>query len=334
MSSNLGGLPLPAASLSSKGGRYFINSSGTILTTFALYLFVSVASTFINKLLFTFSEYKFPYPFFTVFFQLIVTFLFLTLWSVIKPVRHSLAQIPVFHWDSTVAIRVAPLTIVYMCVIIFNPMFLQHVEVTSYHFSHSLSIAFSILFTFVGLRTDTTPRVKSACILIMFGTCVSSLGYLNFSIVGAFYALAWPTLIAMYGVYLKKTLTSLKNDFWSVIQYNTLMSIAILIPLVILSGELKEIFKNVWFLDEFGFWLQMVITGLTGFGINASMLLLLMYTTPLTATVASTVKTITQTFIAALLFGNRLTFLNALGLTIALMSSGYYAYIRSGEMKL
>lgn len=36
------------------------------------------------------------------------------------------------------------------------------------------------------------------------------------------------------------------------------MSTAILIPLVILSGELKEIFKNVWFLDEFGFWLQMV----------------------------------------------------------------------------
>lgn len=128
--------------------------------------------------------------------------------------RHPLARIPVFQWDSTVAIRVAPLTIVYMCVIIFNPMFLQHVEVTSYHFSHSLSIAFSILFTFVGLRTDTSPRVKSACILIMFGTCVSSLGYLNFSVVGAFYALAWPTLISMYGVYLKKTLTSLKNDFW------------------------------------------------------------------------------------------------------------------------
>lgn len=36
------------------------------------------------------------------------------------------------------------------------------------------------------------------------------------------------------------------------------MSIVILIPLVVLSGELRDIFTTVWFWDEFGFWLQMV----------------------------------------------------------------------------
>ncbi|GAA5815541.1 hypothetical protein MFLAVUS_009053 [Mucor flavus] len=334
MSTNPGSLPLPATSLSSKGGRYFMNSTGTILTSYALYLVVSVSSTFINKLLFTFSEYKFPYPFFTVFFQLIVTFIFLTLWSIIKPLRQSYARIPVLRWDSSVAIRVAPLTIVYMCVIIFNPMFLQHVEVTSYHFSHSLSIVFSMMFSYLMLRVETSPRVKSACIIILFGTCISSMGYLSFSLVGAFYAVAWPTVVSIYGIYLKKTLTSLKNDFWCVIQYNTLMSIVILTPLVVLSGELRDIFTTVWFWDEFGFWLQMIITSITGFCINASMLLLLMYTSPLTATVASTTKTIVQTFVATLIFGNRMSLLNVIGLVVALIGSGYFAYLRSGELKL
>jgi hypothetical protein len=113
-----------------------------------------------------------------------------------------------------VAIRVAPLTIVYMCVIIYNPLFLQHVETTAYQFAHSLSVAFSILFSYLMLRVETSQRVNSACIVIIFGTTVGSMGYLNFSWVGAFYCLAWPAIVAMYGIYLKKTLIALRNDFW------------------------------------------------------------------------------------------------------------------------
>lgn len=83
MSSKLGDLPLPVNS--GGGGRYFMNSSGTLFTAVAFYIIVSISATFINKLLFTFSEYKFPYPFFTVFFQLVITFLFLTLWRIFQP---------------------------------------------------------------------------------------------------------------------------------------------------------------------------------------------------------------------------------------------------------
>ncbi|KAI7892259.1 uncharacterized protein EV154DRAFT_418954 [Mucor mucedo] len=311
-----------------------MNSSGVLFTTIALYIIVSISATFINKLLFTFSEYKFPYPFFTVFFQLVVSFIFLTFWSTFRPIRRPYARIPTFKWDSTVAIRVAPLTIVYMCVIIFNPLFLQHVETTAYHFSHSLSIAFSILFSQIMLKVETASRINSACIIIIFGVCISSMGNLNFSLVGAFYALAWPSAVAIYGIYIKKTLVSLRNDFWAVIQYNTIMSIAIFAPLVLLSGELNDILSNVWFLDEFGFWVQMVITAMTGFSVNAAMVLLLMYTSPLSVAVASTSKTILQAFIAAALFGNRLTFMNVVGLMIALAGSCYFTYLRSADLKL
>lgn len=172
--------------------------------------------------------------------------------------QFSFARIPRFRWNSSVAIRVAPLSIVYMCIIIFNPLFLQHVEVTTYHFSHSLSIAFSLIFSFYMLQIEHSGSVNSACVVIMLGLCVCSMGSLNFSVAGAFYAVAWPAVVSIYGIYLKKTLTALKNDVWALIQYNTILSLATLTPLVILSGELKSVLNEVWFLDETGFWLQMV----------------------------------------------------------------------------
>lgn len=68
------------------------------------------------------------------------------------------------------------------------------------------------------------------------------------------------------------------------------MAATIMVPLVMLSGELNEIFSTVWFWDEFGFWLQMLITAMTGFVVNIAMLLLLMQTSPLTLAVASVCK--------------------------------------------
>lgn len=66
------------------------------------------------------------------------------------------------------------------------------------------------------LNVETAKQINSACIIIMFGVCVSSMGYLNFSMVGGFYALAWPAVVAIYVIYLKKTLVALRNDFWYV----------------------------------------------------------------------------------------------------------------------
>lgn len=335
MSVNLGKLPLPASTFSGVGGgRYSLNSNGFTLLAVALYTIASLSARFINKSLYTVSEYKFPYPFCTVFIQLIIIFVTLTIWSILKPIKRSYARVPAFKWDSNVAIKVAPLTIVYMCVVIFNPMFLQHVEVSTYHFSHSLSIAFSLSFSYLMLNVETAKQINSACIIIMFGVCVSSMGYLNFSMVGGFYALAWPAVVAIYVIYLKKTLVALRNDFWSVLQYNTLMAIAVLSPLVLLSGELGAIYSNVYYWDEFGFWLQLMITALTGFAVNASMLLLLLHTSPLSVAVASTTNTILQAFVAAIIFGNRITLLNVSGMTIALAGSCYYAYLRNVDPTL
>ncbi|KAI7903481.1 uncharacterized protein BX663DRAFT_433185 [Cokeromyces recurvatus] len=336
MSSNLQTLPLPASTFANKQrlGKYFINSKRTVFNTSILYLIITLAVTFVNKLLFANSEYKFPYPIFTVFFQLVITFIFITLWTIIKPFPYFFNVPTRFQWNFVIAKHVAPLTLSYICVIVYNPLFLRYVEITTYHFSHSLSIAFSILFSTFMLKVNIPYPVQTAAIIIIFGICTGSMGNLNFSFVSLFYSLAWPFIVALYGIYLKKALVYLKNNLWCLLQYNTIMSIAFMIPIVLLSGELKEILSTVWFWDEIGFWIQMIITAMTGFCVNIIMMVFLIQTSPLSLTIISVSKTIIQAFIAVFIFDNRMTLLNTSGFLIALAGSCYYAYLKSNEKDL
>lgn len=140
------------------------------------------------------------------------------------------------------------------------------------------------------MKVETPRPVNSACLVIMCGTCIGGMGFLNFSIVGAFYTISWPIVVVVYRIYLKRTMAALKNDIGCLVYYNTVMAIVVLTPFVLLSGELKEIFSTVWFWDEFGFWLQMILTTLTGLIVQVSMLVYLLYTSPLSLTVASVSK--------------------------------------------
>ncbi|KAI8389414.1 hypothetical protein BD560DRAFT_381559 [Blakeslea trispora] len=333
MTNRLEDLPLPASSSRKPGTVNFMTSSTTLTTVTTAYMIIAIATTLINKLLFTYSEYKFPYPLFTVLFQLSISLSVLMLWSQWQPIQNPALQFT-FQWDRSIARRTMPLAIIYVCIVLFHSLYLQHVEANNHHFTQSLSIGFSMLFSYLMLNTDYSRNVKSACVLIVFGTCVISMGYINFSLVGIFYSLAWPAMVALYGIYLKKTLLALRHNIWMVIQYNTLLSVVLLIPFVLLSGELTEIFTTVWFWDEFGFWLQMLITSMAGLGLNAIMMVLLTYSSPLTLTVVMTSKTLVQTVLIAILFGNRLSLSNVMGIMIGLMGCCVYSFLRMKESKL
>lgn len=73
------------------------------------------------------------------------------------------------------------------------------------------------------------------------------------------------------------------------LHYNTVIALLILTPMTILSGELSFLTK-VTFLNQPGFWLIMVLTGMTGFLINIAAFLQIKYTTPLTSTISGTAK--------------------------------------------
>jgi hypothetical protein len=82
--------------------------------------------------------------------------------------------------------------------------------------------------------------------------------------------------------------------YWRVLHYTSSLTIAMLVPFVIISGELKQINRNCYFLDVPWFWFLMSCAALGGFGIFCSFLLLVKATSPLSANFVSLPRSVFQ----------------------------------------
>lgn len=242
-------------------------------------------------------------------------------------------MVPPFEFNTDLAIKIAPLSVVYVLMLTLNNLCLQLVEVTFYQVARSLSIFFNILFTWTMLRQRTSGPAMLACGVVVLGFFVGSYGETNFSWAGLLAGVGSSIFVALYGIYVKKTLALVDNNQWRLLHYNTAISIILLTPIVLFSGEMGEIWREVYFLDDFGFWFLMTITGVAGFLINTAMFLQIKYTTALTNTISGTAKSCVQTLLAMVFYQNPITAMNGFGIFLSLFGSGLYSWVRYAEMK-
>ncbi|OZJ06176.1 hypothetical protein BZG36_01026 [Bifiguratus adelaidae] len=320
-------LPAPASQRDKKDHPTHI-----IFFVVLFYFIISLSVVFLNKLIFSSSEYNFPYPLFVTWFQLVVALGILLIWSHLGKTKSSFALIPPYEFDIDIARRVAPLTFMYVMMLALNNLCLQYVEVTFYQVARSLSIVFNIIFTYTILGQTTSMTAMFACLIVFLGFVIGSYGEINFSWPGMFAGVGSSAFVALYGIYVKKTLGAVDNNQWRLLHYNTTLSILLLAPLVLFSGELSEIRENVYFLGEFGFWFLMVVTAISGFAVNIAMFLQIKFTSALTNTISGTAKACVQTILAAMIFRNPISGMNGLGIVLALIGSGYYSFVRYREM--
>ncbi|KAF9964890.1 hypothetical protein BGZ70_005776 [Mortierella alpina] len=106
-----------------------------------------------------------------------------------------------------------------------------------------------------------------------------------------------------------------------------------LTPIVLFSGEVGEIRREVYFIGDLGFWFLMTITGVAGFLINTAMFLQIKYTTALTNTISGTAKSCVQTLLAMVFYQNPITAMNGFGIFLSLLGSGMYSWVRYAEMQ-
>jgi GDP-fucose transporter C1 len=123
--------------------------------------------------------------------------------------------------------------------------------------ARSLSINFSVAFTYFILGKKTSTPALLACVIVFLGFAIGSYGEINFSWAGIFYGVGSSAFVALYGIYVQKTLAAVDNNQWKLLHYNTTLAIIFLFPLVLFSGELSEISAysmdviaqpNFWFL--------------------------------------------------------------------------------------
>ncbi|KAF9583833.1 hypothetical protein BGW38_008375 [Lunasporangiospora selenospora] len=304
-----------------------------IASSIAFYWVASLSVVFLNKTILSGSEYKFPYPLFVTLFQLLVALVLLVVCGQLGKRNRLFSTIPPFEFDLDLVRSILPLSVVYVLMLTLNNLCLQLVEVTFYQVARSLSIFFNILFTYTMLRQKTSGPAMVACSVVVLGFFVGSYGESNFSWPGLLAGVGSSIFVALYGIYVKKTLNVVENNQWRLLHYNTAISIMLLTPIVFISGEMKEIMQEVYFLNDLGFWCLMTITGVAGFLINTAMFLQIKYTTALTNTISGTAKSCVQTLMAMVFYQNPITAMNGFGIFLSLFGSGFYSWVRYKEMQ-
>ncbi|OAD76540.1 hypothetical protein PHYBLDRAFT_165068 [Phycomyces blakesleeanus NRRL 1555(-)] len=274
-------LPWPA---STRSNKWLGQKDPTLVIT--VVIATTLIATLINKWLTTSTEYKFPFPYFVIFFQVCVGWMGMMVWRLLGSILPVWARAPLF-WNTNLR-SLVPLACLHTTVLYFSPIFLQHVQITNYAFVRSLSIPATLAI--LSLYGTPVPRqTTKISALHTLGFLVGILDDLHFSLEGVFFGVIWAILLALYGVWIKQRLPSVGNDVSRLLFSLTVIAIVPCGLVVFLSGELAHI-GSVYFLSHPGFWLQLIITTITGFSVNIAMLLLIKYTSPLTHCITVTSK--------------------------------------------
>lgn len=116
--------------------------------------------------------------------------------------------------------------------------------------------------------------------------------------------------------------------YWQLLHYTSLLSITIVTPLVLISGELSNILRNCYFLDVPWFWFLISCSSLAAWAVFSSALALVRATCPLTANFLGVPRAAVQ---LVTLGSNRMRIHGWVGVSLCWAGSIWYALIRREE---
>ena len=318
-------------------------SVAKIALVVTFYFVVSISLVFLNK--YIMKGYNFPYPIFVTWYQQVVALGCIWVGSKVGARVPQLALIPPVEFDLGVARDICPLTAVFVCMLSFNNLCLRYVEVWFYQVARSLTILFTICFTYFFLGAKTSRKAICACAVVVAGFLLGSIGrgggdaakagennegFSLIKVLGIVFGLGSSMFVSLYGIYVKKKLAAVGNNEWRLLNYNTIISIAFLVPIIFIAQEASVVGEPL--LYDFGFWVSMTVTGVFGFLISIAIFMQVKFTSPLTNNISGTAKACCQTILAILIWGSEVSFEGLLGIICVLGGSGWYSFIRYQEM--
>ncbi|PRP80125.1 hypothetical protein PROFUN_12208 [Planoprotostelium fungivorum] len=301
----------------------------TIFLVVGFYFFISIALVFLNK---NIMSVDFPFPLFVTWYQLVVALVIVGILGHLGKSYPMLSIIPPLEFNVVIAQKVLPLAVVFVGMVAFNNLCLANVEVTFYQVVRSLTIVFTIIFTFTILGQSTSMATIQASAIVVLGFFVGSYGEVNFSWAGVIYGVTSSAFVSLYGIYVKKVMSAVNGDQWRLLIYNTGISIVLMLPTLWLMGEASELSSNPKFY-ELSNWIGMTVTGIFGFLINIAVFLQIKYTSPLTNNISGTLKACLQTLFAMIWYQNEVSSMAALGIFLVIAGSAYYSQVKYSEMK-
>eukprot|EP00727_Mastigamoeba_balamuthi_P002491 m51a1_g12239 putative gdp-fucose transporter 1 (358) ;mRNA; f:101543-103138 len=315
-----------------------------IASVVAFYFVVSIALVFLNK--YIMQGRKFGYPIFITWYQQVVGLVCIASLGWAGTRVSALSFMPPAEFHKDVAREIAPLTVIFVGMLAFNNLCLNYVEVWYYQVARSLTILFSVCFTYYFLGQTTSRRALTACGVVVVGFLLGSFRSGGGSatpaeedpqarsrkILGVVFGILSSAFVALYSIFVKRKLPVVGNNEWRLSFYNTTLSTLFLAPLVLVAGE-QGVFWEPALLDA-RFWAEMTVTGVFGALIAVAIFMQIKATSPLTNTISGTAKACVQTLLAIVLWGSAVSTIEAVGIILVIGGSFWYSLVRYNEMQL
>eukprot|EP00736_Rhodelphis_marinus_P008733 Rmarinus@m.26201 len=300
--------------------------SGRILTiawAVGCYWFISLTMVFLNKELLTNPSFSIGAPIFLVFMQCGITVV-CSLFSFLQN-----ASIHVF--EKTTCFRILPLSLVFTASILFKMYCLKEVEVTFYYIAGSGTLVFNVVFSYLILKTRTSPLCIVCCCLVIVGFFLGVEEEINLSMRGVSYGLLFSAFDALRSVMIKKALPTVYSSELLLNFYNNLNACLILVPAVLFSGELSRVIESPSTLAP-AFWGGTLVSGVCGFAMGFVTIQQINTTSPLTHNISTTSKACAQTVLAYFFYQNKVTAGGWVSIFVVLLGSLGYAFARYREL--
>jgi len=261
----------------------------------------------------------------------------------------------VFELKWSEAQVVLPLAVIYSLKIVLSNLSFAFTQLQIYQLSRVCSLLLSLVFTYFFCRSQSlSVTTLSSCITMMLSlTMVSLPPGTRFAIEGLVAGIFSNIFVAAYPILLSRTYRAFLSGnpttgdllgdsglrqshdtqeetraAWKLLHYTNFLSILIIFPWLIVTGEIRDISHNCYFLDVAFFWLMVLGAGAAAWGTFVAGFLLVRAATPLTMVVTTYPRSALQTM---LLLGFKLPTWSWVGVLMCWGSSVWYALGRRRE---
>uniref|UniRef100_A0A6U3XE39 Sugar phosphate transporter domain-containing protein n=1 Tax=Ditylum brightwellii TaxID=49249 RepID=A0A6U3XE39_9STRA len=331
-----------------------------IASVVTLYWFVSISMVYLNKMLMSNDGVSIPAPLFVTWYQCVITTAICYAAGVCgerasrlpsdykavattdsdgnttpaSPKPSFFAQFPKAEYKLSVSKKVFPLSVIFVCMIIFNNLCLKWVEVSFYNVARALTIVFNVMFSRVLLGIPTSTRTLLCLLIVILGFFIGSAGELHFSLRGTVAGICSSLFVSLNSIFTKKILPVVDDNHWRLTYYNNVNATLLFLPLIAyFEGDILLESINGQ-LQSGTFWSAMTVAGFFGFSIGIVTVLQIKATSPLTHNISGTAKAAVQSMMAFYIWGNPPTFMGVLGIFTVLGGSLLYTYVKMNENKM
>ncbi|KAJ7661234.1 hypothetical protein B0H17DRAFT_1337218 [Mycena rosella] len=310
----------------------------------SFYIVAALVMVFVNKAVLN----KTPeLPFTFLFIQASIALLLLRLLAFLSrsslrtflPVEFKLPRL-----NHTTVMTILPYLSVGSTGLIFNTLCLANVDAAFFQIARGLALPFTIFVSSVQARTRPQPRVVAAAFIVTCGFLIGSgpsfyrktaTNLSRESAIALFYGCLSSFVLAVHAVLKKTALSDVGHSVLALSYFGNLFSTMVLLPCLILHGELGMLRKRIYDVNEdwTTFILGSLVTGVFGFLLGMAGSLSIKVTSPVTHMFSSAARGVVQTMLGISIFGDVMTTPRAYSVTIITCGTIFYSWVQSSKPK-